>query len=441
MALNPGDSLANLVIDMAVIVGDRVVDIPAAQYLQSIQFELSTNGAWVGTVGLFDANDTGLEDLFMAAALQRKLVVRFGWDDTGGVAALPQWVAGIMKFEPSFTAQGVGLTLHVLPDVTLRESLDRRMRSWPAGTDVDEVFLSIARDRAWLTTGKDGRTTVQKSTTKLPETVQSGETDLAFVNKYVAPYARDDQGRGGFRCYLDSDNAVHFHNTYFTTPEIAARYRFARSAMGDVVEFSPSDTSQMAAMMGAGNTQYEGIDSLGGVRVEVSANSRDGVPGVPTTVVRDATHTADLGAGLHSRRSLSERDPDLFAAAVATKYEEMRRVSYTAVLRVRGTHAVRPMDFVDVEYIRPDNRRHYLSGLFQVHSLRHSLDSSGWLTEFSLFRTGTPEADGQARVAADQVKVAVESARTHSAEGTGVDGGTPTRHAARPGSGTPRPRG
>lgn len=423
MPSNPVDSHSNIIADLTLLVGGVAYDIPAHEFVQSLEVDSAADGAWLARLVLMDAREE-LEDLLVAAGQKGKLLFRWGWDGPGGIEALPLYTSSVFSYRPTFTPQGAQYELSLLPDLHIASILDRRVRGWPEGTELSSIVRAIAKARGYSTKDDRGRETVQATKTLLPDALsQMGETDIKFMRDYVVPYAVDEQGRGGFQVFVDRGNALHFHNDYFVPTELAARYVAYRDVMGEVIEFSPDNAAIFASMVGAGSTVYQGADSDGGVRAEVLTDLYKGVPGVANTVLEDAGSRVDLGKKTHARVSFYERDPVLFAARVASQYAMMSRLAYTARLVVRGTHAVQAGDYVAVDYFRRNGTKHYLSGNFLVKKVLHHWSCSGWTTDFDLVRDGLSDVTGTVPTGAQQQIAVQETGRTQSTgqSGSGND--------------------
>ncbi len=450
-ANNTPDSYAPVIAEFLLLANGVASNIQWSEYLRSLVVSQSTSGAWSATLVLFDPDTDDrvgkarLEDLIVSAAAANRLLMRFGHDYGQGVESLPQYAGRIAKYQPTFTPHGVEMTLDVVPDIALQALLDRQIRSWPGELHtVSDLVRQIAEARGWRIVDDKRQPTIQDSPVKLPETCQVGETDIRFIREQLVPYALDEKGRGGFVFFIDVDGSAHFHNAYFRPPRVAATYVFGRDSAGQVISFEPEDSSLFAVAMGGGNTVFEAQDTNGGTRTQVAASVIGGLTGVPNIAWRDGGFTTDLGKALHSRVAVFERDPELLKARAANQYAFYQNQKYPARLVVNGTHAVRPMDHIIVEYVRRDGRKHHLSGTFLVAAIDHRFDTGGWVTEMTLSRASIPEVAGTVKQDVDAQHVPIEDAQTQTtrsatqADPTVDVGGA--RHTARPGSGEPGPR-
>lgn len=409
---NPVDSHATVIGEMTFVNGSEVLQIPINDMLQSLSVEVTSDGTWFADVVLFDVTDQ-LEDLVLAAGINGKILFRWGWDMVGGIAGLPLYTGAITRVVPSFTHEGTQFRFGLIPDVTLAALVDRRIFDWAEGQPLSDIVTSIATARGYRTTDAKGRATIQPCNVRRGDPITTmGESDIKFIREYIVPYAVDDSGRGGFEVYVDESNALHFHNDYFRPREKALWYTAYRDTMGDVIEFTPQSDGLLAAIMGAGNTTYEGTDSDGGTATQVTTAAQSGVPDVKSEVLADANAKVDFGKKVHGRVRLDERDPDLFKSRVAHSYAMLNRLTCNARLVVKGTHAAAVNDFITVDYYRRNGSKHWLSGNFRVKKIVHTWDVTGWKTDFDLLRDGISPVPGSIATAAPITAIVRDTSET-----------------------------
>ncbi len=440
------DSYAPMVAEIIFVSGGQPFSIKCHEFLEGIEMNQSAEGAWTARISLWDQTGGDLEDLIVAAGQDNEILFRFGWDGPRGLSALPQFRGRISAYDPLYSAQGLQVTANIMPSTFAKTIIDRESLSWPKGVKASDVFRDLAEKRGWVTTIKSGpgrgQSAIQETQSVLDETSMAGETDTNFIHTFVLPYSSDDKGRAGFRFFIDKDQVYHFHNEHHIgTNEVVAHYQFARDAMGEVIEFEPSDMSFFTAILGGGNNLYDGVDSVGGTRTEVATDAYAGVPDQPSTVWRDGGYKTDLGSGLHGRISMTERSQELLKVRAANQYLMLSQFSYMARLKVKGTHDIDVLNVIIVDYLKRDGSRHYLSGTFLVKKITQSFGGGAWTTELELLRSGIPLVGNAVRQQADDQKVPFTTADTHDSAtgGTGDKvGGTTTRVSAQPGTGTPR---
>ncbi len=450
------DSRGSLAAELTIIVPGRPPFVVAThEHLQAIEMEVSAGGAWTAAITLFDADGGALEDLVLAGGRDRRATFRFGLADPGGLASLPQFNARILSYEPTVSMQGLTLRMNLIPDLFAHAVVDlgTTPRSWKGGTNIADIFREIAKVRKWDTVikrpGEDAaRSSVQDTSNTVPEapSCASGEHHVAFINRQLAPYATDSEGRGGFKFFVDSDNVYHFHNNFYLKQKLQATYQFGRDAMGEVIDFAPQDATFFMAMLGAGDAVYEALDAIAGRRTEVVTGSASGIPDVKSTVQSDAAYKTALDDGEHARVAMPERETELMKARCANQYARLSDYNYAARMSVRGTHNLSPMGTVAVNYVKRDGSKHYLSGTFTIAKVRHMFDSSGWTTEVDMWRPGITFVPAAVKIRADGTVVTQAGADTHDttkpAPTTGTAGaGKVNSVNARPGSNTPRSRG
>lgn len=391
---NPVDSHATVIGEMTFINGSEVVTIPLHETLQSLMVTITSDGTWFADIVLLDVSEQ-LEDLVLVAGLNGKIMFRFGWDMIGGIAGLPLFIGAVTRVTPEFTSEGTQFRFGLIPDVSFKAFVDRRVFDWAEDTALSDIVTVVAQARGYRTTDATGQKTIQPCNVRRPDPlVTIGESDLKFLREQVVPYAVDEAGRGGFEVYVDESNALHFHNDYWRPRNQALRYTAYRDTMGEVMSFSPQSDGLLAAVMGAGNTDYEGSDSDGGTQTSVQTNAHTGVPDVQGEVSEDANAKVNFGKASHGRVHLHERDPDLFKARVASSYAQLARLSCNARLVVKGTHAATINDFIGIDYYRRSGSKHWLSGNFRVKQIVQTWDMTGWKTDFDLLRDGISPVPG-----------------------------------------------
>jgi len=395
MSLNTPFSLASVIFEILFETSEGVyVPIPAQDHLESLEVRLVHDGAWTGSVVLFDRIGGALEDLFIATGSQRHISIRWGWDNGLGVKQYPQYLGFVNKYIPAVSPEGIRLTIEFYAAPWVDPLLDKETqpRSWPAGKKASEIFADIANKWGWKIVDRLGRPTIEESFGVLPEMSMADESDLKFIREILLPRAVNEN-KSAFRFFFARD-AVHFHSPQWVERS-AVVYTFARNAAGDVISFSPSDNNMFSAIMGGRSAQYEAVDSAEGTRRESDTTDEGPVEGGRSVVDQDSVAYEELGDKVKAKVPVVARDPDALIQQIAHKRQQLRENTYTAQLEVRGTHAMLPMEFVTVNYYTSYGRLYYLSGTFRAKIIEHQVDSGGWKTTVELYREGVrpPEPD------------------------------------------------
>lgn len=395
------DSLTPFHAEMALISGGVATPIRADQFLQSIEMEIVTRGAWRATITLFDPQGDFLENLVIAAGLERDFTFSFGRgprfpDDNR------EFTGRIAFYKPQFEPHGVTLQLDLVPRAVVDAVLDRQLRGFEEGQRVSDLVEQIAVARGWATLS-NGRSTIEPTVDVVKEPfATNGESDFQFIDQMLRPQARNASGEGGYLFYVDGADVVHFHTPNYLGP-VSHRFRFIRDGSGDVIRFSPADTSIFGALMGGGNSVFGGLSSLDGASSELASTQTEGVDGQGSPVESDGGSRLDLGEGVHAYFDISTRDPEELRRLAQDRYDTFRRASFQADMEVWGTHRVEATEFVDVEYIKRDGRAHYLSGRFQVFKVVHSVNNGEWTTSYEAMRGTIQGIPGTQQVAATTV--------------------------------------
>lgn len=398
------DSLSPFHAELALISGGVATPIRADQFLQSIELEFATVGGWRGTVTLFDPNGDFLENLVIAAGLQRDFTFSFGrgsrFPDENR-----EFTARIISYRPQFAPDGVVLQLDLCPRAVVDAVLDRVLRGFPEGGKISDLVEQIAAARGW-----DIRDTIEPTVDVIKEPFASnGESDFNFINTLLRPQARNAGGEGGYLFFIDPGDVVHFHTPNYAKP-VSHKFRFTRDGAGDVIAFSPTDASVFSAVLGGGNSIFGGLSSVEGAATETRSTQEDGVDGQGQSIESSGGARIDLGSGVHSYFDFSTRDPEELKRLAQDRYDTVRRVSFQADLEVWGTHRVNPLDYVDIEYVKRDGRLHYLSGRFQVFKIQHTVNNGEWRTSYVCARGTIPALSGTAAVSASTTHTPADAA-------------------------------
>jgi len=385
--VEPG-SLRHVVMELEITSGDRVYQIPAQEFVQEAEFESSFKSACSGSITLFDSGDT-LENLFLVSGLNRKVRVRWNWSDLG-LATAPPFVGSILRYTPTFMPQGIQFVLEIVPTSLLTAVLNVRAkpRSFPPRTKLSDIVRQIADERGWPVTDVRGNPTIEETGRSLNQPFnQRDESDIRFINEQLRKHAVNAAGVGGYNFFFDTSGAVHFHTKTFL-PQRVRRYLFARDSAGEVLSFTPTDTSVLAMMAGGGNAVFRGQSSLSAAPIAKDAGATTGLENEPEIVEESAVAIPDYGDETHAAINFLTRDADELEGLAKDQRERARDLFFMAELQVVGTHAVELFDYVEVEYLRRNGQPHYMGGRFRVLKIQHSYSSGGWLTTFGCARDG-----------------------------------------------------
>lgn len=367
-------------IELSLISGGVLVQIPAREHFSNLQLTEVSAGAWRGTLVLTDPSDT-LEPLLVAAGADRNIRVRFNWEDQQ-LAEAPTVDAYVIQYTPEFTPQSTTFTAELTGRSAVEASLNKRVRAFTAGTSIAAIVQELADDRGW----KEPLIEPTVATTNEPFST-SGESDLEFVRKQLAPLARNAEGEGGYQVYVDVRDRFHFHTPrYQRSSEPVRSYVFTRDSAGEVISFRPTDNSVIASLLGAGNSIFRSFDSRGGSPIQVTADNNT-LEGQTSRLYPDSTAVPNLGTTINYV-DLPARDRAELEAQAQARIDDLRRAYFSAEMEVVGTHAVRVFDFIEVTWVTRRDRPHFLSGTFQVTDVTHDVGSNSWTTRFALSRAG-----------------------------------------------------
>lgn len=418
--------------------GGQLVDIPAHEFLESIDVELISEGGWKGSIVLFDADGDFLENLILASGGSRNFLFRWGWDDGRGIEQWPLFEGGVVTYTPEFTHQGTRLTIEMVNKEIIEAVLFKKTRSFAEGVLISDtqqnddlkrptkksIIRRIAEDQRpkWKTVDENGRATIEASNGPLEKSLaQKDESDIKFIRTKLLQEAVNVNNKH-MRFFFDRRGVMHFHSDTFLpkadrSRALAAEYVFARDAMGEVIRFSPKDFSFFTVVAGGGFANFTAVDSINGNRTQINSTREGGLPGQRIEVLPDATFLTPLAGNPQAKVNLIARDPKELERIAGVQHDRLRAFQYQAELEVRGTHAVNVFESVKVDYIKRNGRSHYLSGVYHVHKISHSVSTGGWTTSMELFRSATKSPTEQTNALKQDVAAEVEVRSTAFTQG------------------------
>lgn len=389
------DSRSSVVGTLALQNGTTTLNLPFHQYLEELSVELTTGGAWTASITLFDPQFDELELAIIAAESDRNVQFRFGWDDVNE-SVQRSFNGWIVRYQPEFQPHGTNLTLEIMARAPGKGALDRKVRSFAEGRRVSDIVAEIAGLNGWQAIIEDTDAALETPFNS------KGESDFNFIRDQLLKQARSANGGSDYLLFFDEEDALHFHTSRFQSGETHL-FTLARDMSGSVLSFSPTDAAIFGVLQGGGNAKFTSPVSAQGGTAEITSTATAGVngEGAPTTL--DSAAKPSLGAGTQSYVNLYSRHPAEVERIARSRHEHYRRFTYQAEMSVRGTHRVRPLDYVRVEIVKTNGEQHYLSGNFQVFKVKHNFSAgSDWSTSYDLLREGLPAEGGTEPIVASQ---------------------------------------
>ncbi len=415
------DSYAPLLFEMQLRSGwaheRELIPLPAYNVLQSFSVVESSasdrNGSWTATLELFERDETAagvLEELIFlpgkVRGQEQTLEIRWAWDNRPNpLKEAPIYIARILKVEPTFTVEGLGVSLTLASSTWMHKSLFGMPADlkFPSGTNIGTAFKMIAEKVGWteiVVESTDSATDSGLAPTR--ETYDA----TRFINKLLAPKAFNEHEEP-FRFFFDRYGRAHFHSEQFgyqghDLKKVRVEYRFAKDSMGEVISFEPEDNGFFTAYRGGGDAFFASLDSKGGDPVTYKVTPEEGVDGHTagravegTVAVPDLRPdglveiTPERGAASYVRLSARTDKMALVYAKRFYAWAVTQRIK--AKLSVKGTHKLGLLDHINVWYYTHGGVPHYLSGTYMVTGVTHNIGSEGWTTDMDLQRTGLPQ--------------------------------------------------
>ena len=372
----------------------REVSIDTTRYFQSLTIEEHTDdGGNKGNLTLFDEEHDVLESIVVTGT--RKMRFRFDWEENRGRRQTPFFNAEITKYTPTFTPEGVSLSLDFISKGYYEQSIDRNRRplSWPEGTKVSKIVRDLARKHNWRTKDERGRDTVEEVSNPFQQPIQVGknQTDMDFIREDLLKRATNKNSEA-FRVRLDDETdppILHFHSDQFLDEGgVKKTFGFAKGDVEDLISFEPSDLEIFSTLLGGRDSKHDSTDSEQGESKTERSDNPDGAG--KQRVGPNESEQRNLGdSETKSQHSVVAREVRDLQAQARAKISRAKSSNIKAEAQAMGSRDVRPWDLAAFKYeVQPGNP-HFLSGIYRVLGVTHELGSDSWTVTYSLQRKGT----------------------------------------------------
>jgi len=375
---------------------------------QSLSIKQMSSNSWVGTLTVFDRDETFLTGLQRPTSTSY-FEIQWGWDRPGaGLKTAPLYIGHVMKIQPRYSFEGTGITydLNAIALAALDKSI--QPRTFKPGMQAEDIVTQICKGHSW----KPG--IIEATEKPLAEGFQIGnETALQFIQNKIVPLAVTKDKTEHFSFWMEVDGTANFCSTSYylkTSPDglkLLDDLVYGEDESGIVESFDPADNGVMGALWGYGDASHYAVDSKEGELVYQTSTVESGVsqtpsqpgPGAPAACADEK----DL-ANLRPVESLGQqgsatpattvvgyiaRTPDDANRLAVNLVSRIKALSCTAEMITHGTHSVAVNRFIRVRYFTHNEQsEHYMSGVFRVLTYEQVLDSGGWKTHYSLNRYG-----------------------------------------------------
>lgn len=385
--------------------------------IQSLNVSMSTEGAFTGTITLFDHYATLLNNNVFSPALSLNMRIKFGWADDENPDEIPTFEAVAIRGTPTFSRTGTKGFFEFIQGVASQVVTNKEAgpRSFPAGLLASTIATQIATAYQW-----DYIIEPSNSTDLLPEQNLGDQTAFEFLTQTLVTQTRNDQNEF-FLQFFDQYGVFHFHSPRYhaldapplvgTNPILAWKYLYGADYNGDCISFTPTDNIIINGQEGGDDGTIVTIDSQSGAARENKSlasggpNLNDGTPsntaGKRWTPHEDKISNTRYNDQPNDKSYLTAKARDSAALNPALTHQHMKsRFSQVAEAMVMGNHRVRINDFVSVRALDFQGYDQFTSGVFQVRTVTHLIDMSGWKTKYTLWREGQPGVSGS-----DQISV------------------------------------
>lgn len=417
------DSNRPLLIEVVFASQDEKQTFPLQlDFFESMTVTLLDKGAVAARLTLFDRTGDFLLGLMAAAGVNRRIFLRWGWDNPRGLLLYPRYVMDYVQFTPEFTPEGTRIEFNLVSALAYEQRLDTRQggepRVFKAGLTIAEAVDQIAQSRGWKT-HKTINGTQEDMVAPTPgalteDLVQKvGQSDFEFILQELLPRANDSTGRGDYRFFFDAENVLHFH-----TPDLVLlyvkEYTYIQNVAGEVISFAPEDNTYEAAILGGAEAIYWGIDSLTGQRLRIASSGERGLPdrrvqieasgaALMRLLPKDGIDGVPAKDLVNAHKVVLARTVEDFNRKVRARFDKLRKEAYKATAEVLGTHVAGPLDHLKFNvYLGASGQPHFLGGIYTVLGVEHEVSAGGWQTRFSLQREGVSKVPAARTVEGDR---------------------------------------
>ena len=360
-----------------------------------------------------------------------KFFLKWGWAKTLGQWDAPVYIANVNNITPHYATEGTALTYNLQcsisgvnndPSIAAPSDKNAGQMKFPPrlcarlGASCQQLAESLNWPIAAIEPSVEQGDIFQNGIQR------TGESPEQFIKDRLVTIAMNAAKQGGYDFYFDfgsdpggSQPGLHFHTpTYLSNPTVwSSDYIVYRDLAGQVISFTPKDSTYVVANLGGGEATHAGIDSKKGEPVLAFASATHGVPdekgnynGVPPGSTDDQLLTIfnppqgpyEVHPGnpkVTAFKGWIGRTPADMTARATALFAALRLQNNTAELVVMGTHALQINSYMRVRYFTVASNaqsgpsgEHYLSGIFLVQHYTHTIDSNGWHTAIHLVRAG-----------------------------------------------------
>lgn len=345
---------------------------------------------------VFDSEWTTVES---AITSSKDAILKFQFGYTTGVYS-PVYEAIIINYKPTFTIDGVQLTIEAISKGFGEVAELQRSRNFPEVTgnkemEIHEIVKWIADERGWEIDFDETDTNTDNHNLELsgPERrhfIQHKMRDMQFIINVLSERAiRKKDGTADYKVFFE-DNAkpkLHFHPMRVDTAPVVRSFTFMRDKMSEVISFSPDLSAQALLKLGGGVSACPYINLQTGEYEDVIAKNEN-TPD-KTTLGGNLTFSLNETDEYYSVvESRPIRDGDDAQIAAMSRYMKMYMAMLRATLVIQGDPRMEPHTIIEVMVLMPNGKYHYSSGLWYVLDVTNNISGGQYTSSMELVRSG-----------------------------------------------------
>lgn len=347
-------------------------------------------------ITVFDTEWTTVESILTASKKDTTLRFRYGY--SRGIKS-PTYEAIVTDYKPTFTIDGVQLTIEALSTGIVETKDFQKSRTFPltAGKlqmEIHEIVQYIAEERGWNLVFDETKT--KKSNIFLESAApgfeffeQNKMRDFQFIKDVLAPRAvRKKDGMADYKVYFE-DNPIptlHFHPPRYDSEPVIRIFEYMRDKMSEVISFSPDMSPQALLKLGAGTAACPYIDIQTGEFKDIFVNNENTPE--KTSLGGKLTQGVDQDVEDYSIvESRPIRDEEFALDAARSRYFRMYNALLRADMTIQGDPRMNPHKIIQVNVRMPNGKFHYSSGLWYVMNVTDTISGGQFHTQMELQRS------------------------------------------------------
>lgn len=350
-------------------------------HLEGFQFGFGQNQDQKANIELYTPDWDEIIDIAKRLMVDtRDISFRFGWNDR----LSREYQANVLRVVPNFEQDGATLAIEAQSKVLGVSNFNVGTSSWDVGTKPSDIAREVAETLGF----KD--MIIEESD---PWTHGPLIMDKVHMFKWLRdnfanlnakkPVTANGGQKSGYTVHIDGAGRFHFHTRLYNQKDVVRSYTYAKGKKGQVLSFEPRDDSNIWALFFGTSSETISVDTRRKEYVVKNASDdatqAEVVDGKAIQKIAVSSDVCRRGRDVH-------REPEAVNKSAKSGWGNAKDFKYGATLTILGDPFIDLNDLVQVVLLSNSGSIFPLSGIFQVLSVSHQLDGSGFTTTLELFK-------------------------------------------------------